>query len=63
MSLNRIRGEIGELAERLSIPARTWENYEAGVTMPAEIAFDFFAITRANPHWLGTGQGERYVGP
>jgi len=32
-------GERGgpELARRLGIPVRTWYNYEAGVTIPAEI--------------------------
>lgn len=28
----------GELARRLGVPARTWSNYEGGVTVPAPLS-------------------------
>ena len=62
VSEERFGAEVGALAERLGIPARTWENYEAGVAMPAEVALDFLAVTGADPNWLRTGRGERYAG-
>jgi hypothetical protein len=55
-------GGIPQLAEALEIPTGTWENYEAGVTMPALVALRFVGLTGASPHWLVTGQGERYSG-
>jgi predicted ester cyclase len=51
-----------ELARRLGVPARTWSNYETGVTVPAEILLDFLAETGASPRWLRTGEGPRYAG-
>jgi len=56
-------GEHGgpELARRLSLPARTWYNYETGVTVPAEILLAFIEQTGANPMWLLNGQGPRYL--
>jgi hypothetical protein len=55
-------GEHGgpELARRLSLPARTWYNYETGVTVPAEVLLAFIDQTSANPVWLLSGDGERY---
>jgi len=55
-------GEHGgpELARRLNLPARTWYNYETGVTVPAEVLLSFIDQTGANPVWLLTGEGERY---
>jgi hypothetical protein len=55
-------GEHGgpRLAERLGIPAKTWLNYESGVTIPAPVVLRFLAITKANPNWLLTGEGPRY---
>ncbi len=55
-------GEHGgpELARRLSLPARTWYNYETGVTVPAEVLLSFIDQTGANPYWLLSGEGERY---
>jgi hypothetical protein len=57
-----IFGEHGgpELARRLNLPARTWYNYESGVTVPAEVLLDFIEQTGANPFWLLNGQGPRY---
>lgn len=55
-------GEHGgpELARRLSLPARTWYNYETGVTVPAEVLLGFIDQTGASPHWLLTGDGTKF---
>ena len=55
-------GEHGgpELARRLNLPARTWYNYETGVTVPAEVLLAFIDQTGANPVWLLSGEGERF---
>lgn len=55
-------GEHGgpELARRLNIPARTWYNYETGVTVPAEVLLAFIDQTGCNPVWLLTGEGPKY---
>jgi SOS-response transcriptional repressor LexA len=57
-------GEHGgpELARRLQLPARTWYNYESGVTVPAEVLLHFIDQTGTNPLWLLTGQGPKYRG-
>jgi hypothetical protein len=57
-----IFGEHGgpELARRLNLPARTWYNYETGVTVPAEVLLSFIEQTGANPMWLLTGEGPRF---
>ena len=54
-----IFGEHGgpELARRLSLPARTWYNYETGVTVPAEVLLGFIDQTNASPAWLLNGEG------
>ncbi len=49
------------LAGHLEIPARTWEHYEDGVTIPACVLVKFIGLTRVEPHWLLTGEGERYL--
>ena len=55
-------GEHGgpELARRLNLPARTWYNYETGVTVPAEVLLSFIDQTGANPVWLLSGEGPRF---
>lgn len=55
-------GEHGgpELARRLSLPARTWYNYETGVTVPAEVLLGFIDQTGTNPLWLLSGEGPKY---
>jgi hypothetical protein len=55
-------GEHGgpELARRLNLPARTWYNYETGVTVPAEVLLTFIDQTGANPVWLLTGEGPKF---
>jgi len=56
-------GEHGgpELARRLNLPARTWYNYETGVTVPAEVLLGFIEQTGVNPMWLLSGEGPRYT--
>jgi hypothetical protein len=56
-------GEIGAqaLADRLGIPLLSWENYESGVTMPGSLMVGFLVATDANPTWLMTGTGPRYL--
>jgi peptidase S24-like protein/CI repressor-like protein len=49
-----------ELARRLNLPARTWYNYETGVTVPAEVLLAFVEATDANPSWLLTGEGPKF---
>ena len=44
----------------LGIPARTWYNYEIGVTVPAEVILRFIDVTFVEPRWLLNGQGEKY---
>jgi hypothetical protein len=41
---------VGVLAGALGLPAETWENYEAGVRMPAATLLGFLAVTGASPH-------------
>jgi steroid delta-isomerase-like uncharacterized protein len=55
-------GEHGgpELARRLNLPARTWYNYENGVTVPAEVLLGFIEETGVNPVWLLNGEGPQY---
>ncbi len=49
------------LAEVLGIPARTWANYELGVTIPGLLLLRFIDVTGAEPHWLLTGEGQRHL--
>jgi hypothetical protein len=57
----RFGEEVGSLADQLGIPARTWRNYEMGVTIPAEVLLAFIEATRVRPYWLLTGDGDRYA--
>lgn len=50
-----------ELARRLNLPARTWYNYETGVTVPAEVLLAFIELTGASPNYLITGEPPRYA--
>ena len=51
---------IPALAEAINIPARTWENFEGGVQIPGWILLRVIVICGVEPHWLMTGEGERY---
>lgn len=55
-------GERGgpELARRLSLPIRTWYNYETGVTVPSEVLLRFIELTEVEPKWLLHGQGPKF---
>lgn len=64
--IGRIRREafgedgVPDIASRIGVPARTWENYETGVTMPGEVILRFTVLTRVEPAWLLTGDGPVY---
>jgi predicted ester cyclase len=49
-----------EMARRLNLPARTWYDYETGVTVPAEVLLNFIDQTGAEPHWLLASEGPKY---
>jgi hypothetical protein len=51
------------LAESLNIPFRTWLSYENGAEVPASFMLQFIELTGADPHWLLTGHGQKYVQP
>jgi transcriptional regulator with XRE-family HTH domain len=55
-------GEYGAflLADALGLSQRTWSNYESGVTIPGATILRFIEVTGADPHWLLTGEGNRY---
>jgi hypothetical protein len=57
-----IFGEDGvrSLAKALGLPARAWQHYEAGVTIPATVILAFIQLTGVEPHWLLAGDGDRY---
>jgi hypothetical protein len=57
----RFGEDIESLADVLDIPARTWLNYEMGVTIPAEILLAFIEIIGVRSHWLLTGKGDKYA--
>src|SRR6516162_1776325 len=49
-----------EMARRLGIPVRTWYNYEAGVTVPAEVILKIIELTAIEPSWLLHGKGPKF---
>jgi hypothetical protein len=53
---------VSALSRALEIPARTWRNYESGVTIPAVVMLQFIEVTGTDPHWLLTGEGGPYRG-
>ena len=56
-------GENGAplLAATLDLPLRTWTHYENGCMIPANVILRFIEVTAASPHWLLTGEGDRYL--
>ena len=50
--------DVEALARVMGIPARTWENYERGVTIPGRVLLHFLVYAGLEPHWLLTGEGE-----
>jgi hypothetical protein len=51
---------VANLSQAMKIPVRTWEHFETGVMIPGWILLQFIEITGVDPHWLLTGDGERY---
>lgn len=51
---------IPRLARLLSIPERTWANYEAGVRVPGDLLLQFLVLTGAEPRWLLEGEGPMF---
>jgi hypothetical protein len=64
--LREVRGEpygeegVPTLAAVLGLPARTWTNYEAGVTLPAQVVLALLEATGVRPHWLLSGVGPMF---
>jgi hypothetical protein len=52
---------IRTLSEAMEISAQTWENFEVGVQIPGWAILRFIEISGVDPHWLLTGEGERYI--
>lgn len=55
--LQRMRREfygedLARVAQEVGVPVRTWENYEAGVVMPAIVMLRFLDATQASPRAL-----------
>jgi len=49
------------LAGALRLPYRRWIDYErGGASIPGDVLLRFVEHTRADPHWLLTGQGPKY---
>ena len=64
--IRQVRAELygdegQELAESLGLPWQTWVNYEGGVVMPATVLLEFIELTRADPRWLLTGEGQTFA--
>src|SRR3954454_16295688 len=59
---SELYGERGgpEMARRLGLPIRTWYNYEAGVTVPAEVVLKIIEMTSVEPMWLLHGRGSKF---
>jgi len=51
---------VATLSRALEIPAGTWEHFEDGVMIPAWVILQFIVLTGVEPHWLLTGEGERF---
>jgi hypothetical protein len=49
------------LAQALQLSYWTWDHYESGCTIPAQTILRFIEVTNANPRWLLTGEGEKYI--
>ena len=48
---------VPEIAAALGVPARTWENYESGISIPGDIMLAFLDLTGVDPSWLLRGVG------
>jgi hypothetical protein len=52
---------LAALADALELPPRTWLNFESGCTIPGHILLAFIEVTKVDPHWLLTGEGEKFL--
>jgi hypothetical protein len=52
--------EVSQMADRLKLPERTWQNYETGVTIPASVILRFIDVTGTSPLWLLSGEGPKF---
>jgi hypothetical protein len=48
------------LAEALKIPTSTWVAYESGAPIPGLVLLRLIEVVGVEPHWLLTGEGQRY---
>jgi hypothetical protein len=51
---------VPALAKELGLPWQTWQNYEAGATMPGVVLLKFIEVTGVSPGWLLTGDGPKF---
>lgn len=49
-----------ELARHLGIPRQSLDDYELGVTVPAEVVLKLLEDAAVEPRWLLTGEGSPY---
>jgi hypothetical protein len=49
------------LAEELKVPYPSLHDFENGCTIPGESILRFIELTGVDPHWLLTGDGERFL--
>lgn len=49
------------IAAELGLSEAAWRQYEGGVVIPAHVILRFIEATDAHPHWLLTGEGEKYL--
>lgn len=49
------------LAEELQVPYPSLHDFENGCTIPGESILRFIELTGVHPHWLLTGDGERFL--
>lgn len=54
-------GGLDAMAAELSLKSLIWAAYEAGVTIPGPIMIHFLVATKANPAWMMSGTGVRYL--
>jgi hypothetical protein len=51
---------VAILCQAMHITPQTWEHFEHGDTIPAWLILYFIEIAGVEPHWLLTGDGDRY---
>jgi hypothetical protein len=51
---------LANVSQAMNITPRTWDHFENGVMIPACIILQFIELTGVEPHWLLTGEGDRY---